>query len=251
MKPKRVPFTVIATMLFLVVWFNSTPSDTAIPDPTRIPNSLPESQDLRDLANWVVRSRTTERPERVVTSHDLDAALTRQPQTMSLLEAPAIDITLAARREALVSLPYGSEIWRISQRRGVDGLLVAAIVEAESGFAADVISPRGAVGLMQVLPSTGEHYGIANLHEPSANLDAGCRYLGQLLRDFEGDPEQAVAAYNAGPATVARYGGVPPFRETKAYVKKVMTLYRERSDRVLERSGAGRDPFAALTRVDS
>jgi soluble lytic murein transglycosylase-like protein len=104
---------------------------------------------------------------------------------------------------------------------------------------------------MQVLPSTGELYGIADLHDPHVNLEAGCRYLGQLLRDFDGDLERAVAAYNAGPATVVRYGGVPPFRETREYVRRVLALYRERSDAAWERAGAGRDPFAALTKTDS
>ena len=249
MKPRRVPFTVSATMLFLVVSFNSTPSDTAIPDPYRIPNPPPESQAIRDLARWVVQSRS-ERPQ-IFTPRDLDAALTRRPQRLGFLSPEAGTIVDAARREMLVGLPYGSEIWRIAKRRGVDGLLVASIVQVESRFARNAVSPRGAVGLMQILPSTGELYGVADLHEPHVNLDVGCRYLGRLLRDFDGDLERAVAAYNAGPATVVRYGGVPPFRETKEYVRKVLGLYRERSDAAWERAGVGRDPFAALTKTAS
>lgn len=252
MKPRRVPFTVSATMLFLVVSFNSTPSDTAIPDPYRIPNPPPESQAIRDLAKWVVQSRS-ERPQ-IFTPRDLEAALTQTPQRLGFLSPEAGSIVDAARREMLVGLPYGSEIWRISKRRGVDGLLVASIVQVESRFARNALSPRGAMGLMQVLPSTGELYGIAdqnNLNEPHVNLDVGCRYLGRLLRDFDGDLERAVAAYNAGPATVVRYGGVPPFRETREYVRKVLGLYRERSDAAWERAGAGRDPFAALTKTAS
>jgi soluble lytic murein transglycosylase-like protein len=244
MKPKRVPFTVSATMLFLVIAFNSTPSDTAIPDPYRIPNPPPEGQAIRDLARWVVQSRG-KRP-RVFTPRDLDAALNRRPQQLGLLLQES---SAAARRELLVRLPYGSEIWRISQRHGVDGLLVASIVQVESGFTRDAVSPRGAVGLMQVLPSTGELYGVADLNhlnEPPVNLDVGCRYLGRLLRDFDGDVERTVAAYNAGPATVVRYGGVPPFRETKEYVRRVLEIYRQRSDAAWERAGAGRDPFAPL-----
>lgn len=244
MKPRRVPFTVSATMLFLVIAFNSTPSDTAIPDPYRIPNPPPQDQGLRDLAKWVVQSRG-ERP-RVFTTSDLDAALTRTPQRLGLLSPEAGE---AARREQLAGLPYGPEIWRIAQRRGVDSLLVASIVQVESRFSRNALSPRGAMGLMQVLPSTGELYGVSDLerlNDPHVNLDVGCRYLGRLLRDFDGDLERAVAAYNAGPATVVRYGGVPPFRETKAYVRRVLELYRERSDAAWERAGAGRDPFAPL-----
>lgn len=244
MKPRRVPFTVSATMLFLMVTFNSTPSDTAIPDPYRIPNPPPQDQALRDLARWVVQSRSG-RP-RVFTPGDLDAVLTQKPQRLGLLSPEAGE---AARREQLAGLPYGPEIWRIAKLRGVDSLLVASIVQVESRFAHNAVSPRGAVGLMQVLPSTGEHYGVASLdqlNDPHVNLDVGCRYLGRLIKDFDGDLERAVAAYNAGPATVARYNGVPPFRETRAYVRRVLELYRERSDAAWERAGAGRDPFAPL-----
>ncbi|MES1242837.1 MAG: lytic transglycosylase domain-containing protein [Acidobacteriota bacterium] len=247
MKPRRVPFTVSATMLFLMIAFNSTPSDTAIPDPNRvIPNPSLESDEIRELAQWVVQSRT-ERP-RVFTDSDLDAALTRQPQRLGLLSPEAGQ---AARREQLAGLPYGPEIWRISRRHGVDGLLVASIIQVESHFTRDAVSSRGAVGLMQVLPATGALYGATDLNDPHVNLDVGCRYLGRLLKDFDGDLERAVAAYNAGPSTVARYGGVPPFRETKEYVRRVLELYRERSDAAWERAGAGRDPFAALSRASS
>lgn len=244
MKPRRVPFTVSATMLFLTIAFNSTPSDTAIPDPYRIPNPPPQDQALRDLAKWVVQSRGDRPP--TVTPGDLDAALTGKPRRLGLLSPEAGE---AARREQLAGVPYGPEIWKIAQRRGVDSLLVASIVQVESRFARNALSPRGAVGLMQVLPSTGELYGVAdleNLNDPHVNLDVGCRYLGRLLKDFDGDLERAVAAYNAGPATVVRYGGVPPFRETKEYVRRVLELYRERSDAAWERAGAGRDPFAPL-----
>lgn len=244
MKPRRVPFTVSATMLFLMIAFNSTPSDTATPDPYRIPNPPPQEQALRDLAKWVVQSRG-DRP-RTVTPGDLDAALADKPRRLGLLSPEAGE---AARREQLAGVPYGPEIWKIAQRRGVDSLLVASIVQVESRFTRNALSPRGAVGLMQVLPSTGELYGVAdleNLNDPHVNLDVGCRYLGRLLKDFDGDLERAVAAYNAGPATVVRYGGVPPFRETKEYVRRVLAIYRERSDAAWERAGAGRDPFAPL-----
>jgi soluble lytic murein transglycosylase-like protein len=244
MNPRRVPFTVSATMIFLAISFNSTPSDTAISDPYRIPNPPPEGQAIRDLARWAVRSRMEEGRPRAVTRRDLDAALTRRPQRLGLLSPEAND---AARREQLVGLPFGSEIWRISQRHGVDGLLVASIVQVESGFTRDAVSPRGATGLMQVLPSTGGLSG-GDLNDPHVNLEVGCRYLGQLLRDFDGDLERAVAAYNAGPATVVRYGGVPPFRETREYVRRVLELYRKKSDAAWERAGAGRDPFAALAK---
>lgn len=241
---KRLPFTAVATLLFLALSFNSTPSDTAIPDPYRFPNPPQESQALQDLARWVMESRQSSSQFHAVTSADLDSALSsvpdspREPRKLQAFSSPE-----AARRELLVDLPYGSQIWRVSQRHQVDGLLVAAIISAESGFVPDAVSPKGAVGLMQILPSTG---GASDLLDPLSNLDAGSRYLARLLREFNGDLEMAVAAYNAGPAAVARYGGVPPYTETRQYVRRVLSLYRKHSELVWERSGLGRDPFAAL-----
>lgn len=248
MNPKRVPFTVLATMMFLVISFNSTPSDTAIPDPFRLPDSPPESQDLQDLAKWVVQSRPDTGRFQAITSEDLDAALAKVP---SEVEASPDKDTEAARREVLMRLPYGSQIWRTAEKHQVDGLLVAAVIEAESGFTPDAVSPKGAVGLMQLLPSTGGLYGSPDLLDASTNLDVGTRYLSRLLREFGGDLERALAAYNAGPAAVARYGGVPPFRETRHYVRKVLAIYRGHSETVWKRAGWGRDPFAALPAVKS
>lgn len=248
MNPKRVPFTVLATMMFLVVSFNSTPSDTAIPDPFRLPDSPPESQALQDLAKWVVQSRSDAGRFHAVTRSDLDAALADRPSEMEAFSERDAE---AARREVLVGLPYGSQIWRTARKHSVDGLLVAAIVEAESRFSPHAVSPKGAMGLMQLLPSTGGLYGTPDLFDPSTNLDVGTRYLSWLLREFHGDLERVLAAYNAGPATVARYNGVPPFRETRQYVRKVLAIYRGHSETVWERAGWGRDPFAALPAVKS
>ena len=249
MNPKRVPFTVLATMICLVIAFQSTPSDTALPDPLRLPDSASESQQMEDLAKWVVQTRPEPRRFQAITSADLDAALAGEPG--ELLEVFPEEKGMAARRELLVGLPYGSQIWKASQKHNVDGLLVAAVVEAESRFTPHAVSPKGAVGLMQLLPSTGGLYGSPDLLDPSTNLEVGTRYLSWLLREFDGDLERALAAYNAGPATVVRYNGVPPFRETRRYVHKVLGLYRRHSETVWKRAGWGRDPFAALPAVKS
>jgi soluble lytic murein transglycosylase-like protein len=243
MNPKRVPFTVLATMIFLVVSFNSTPSDTAIPDPFRLPDSPPEGQALQDLAKWVVQSRPHSGRFHAITQGDLDVALANKPSEMTAFPEEGAE---AARREVLVGLPYGSQIWRTAQKHSVDGLLVAAIIEAESRFRPHAVSPKGAMGLMQILPSTGGIYGTPDLLDPYTNLEAGTRYLSWLLREFDGDLERVLAAYNAGPATVIRYNGVPPYRETRQYVRKVLAIYREHSETAWERAGWGRDPFVAL-----
>ncbi len=99
-----------------------------------------------------------------------------------------------------------------------------AVVMAESGYRADAVSPKGAIGLMQLMPGTARRLG-ADPHDPRQNVDAGARYLTELLRKYLNDPYQvrkAVAAYNAGPAAVDRYNGVPPYPETEAYVERVI-----------------------------
>jgi hypothetical protein len=125
----------------------------------------------------------------------------------------------------LATLPYGSLIVDAAERYRLDGLLLAAVVEAESGWNPRAVSPRGALGLMQLMPATAAHYGATEPADPRANVRAGARYLRDLLRRFDDDLELALAAYNAGPANVARYGGVPPFRETTRYVDRVLRIY--------------------------
>ncbi len=119
------------------------------------------------------------------------------------------------------------EIRHAALAEGVDPALVAAIVQVESGFNPKAYSEKGAVGLMQVLPETATLVGVASHHEPEANLRAGCRYLRLLFQDFGGDVELVLAAYNAGPGAVYKSGGIPPYRETQAFVRKVEEAYRK------------------------
>jgi len=131
----------------------------------------------------------------------------------------------AAQEQILRDLPYGDTISSAARRHKVDALLLAALVEAESNFSPTAISPVGAVGLAQVMPSTALEYGKSDLENPATNLDLGARYLREQLHRFEGSVELAVAAYNAGPYAVKRHDGVPPFRETQRYVEKVLSIY--------------------------
>lgn len=106
----------------------------------------------------------------------------------------------------------------------LDPNLIRAMVEVESGFSMQAVSPKGAEGLMQIMPGTGRDLGLVNPFDGAQNLEAGIRYFKALLDDF-GDIRLALAAYNAGPARVAKAGGVPDIPETKAYVEKVLALY--------------------------
>jgi len=133
----------------------------------------------------------------------------------------------AAVRDRLEHVPFGPEILEASDRYGLDPLLIAAVVEAESGFDAQAVSPRGALGLMQVMPETAEHLGVVNVSDPRGNLEAGASYLVFLLRRFEDDVVLSLAAYNAGPRAVDRFGGLPVFPETRRFTERVLRIYIE------------------------
>lgn len=114
-------------------------------------------------------------------------------------------------------------------RYGLDPALVRAVVQVESNFQPDAVSPKGAQGLMQLMPGTAAALGVKDAFDPEQNLDGGARHLSGLLRSYGGDVTKALAAYNAGAAAVARHGGVPPFRETRDYVARVLKRYRDGS----------------------
>lgn len=133
----------------------------------------------------------------------------------------------ADRSSAARRLPRDAQIRRVAERHGVDPLLVHAVVRAESGYDPNAVSRKGAAGLMQLMPETARRYGVTNRFDPAANLDAGVRYLRDLLSVFDGNVALALAAYNAGEQSVLRAGGrVPDYRETAEYVRRVRMYYR-------------------------
>lgn len=116
-------------------------------------------------------------------------------------------------------------ITQVSAHFGLDPKLVKAVIWAESGFNPYAISPKGAVGLMQLMPETAAEMGIFNPHHPFHNLVGGARYLKHMLTEFDSNLALALAAYNAGPNAVKQYGGIPPFEETRNYVRRVLKYY--------------------------
>jgi soluble lytic murein transglycosylase-like protein len=109
-----------------------------------------------------------------------------------------------------------------SNRHKLDPDLISSVIHAESGFNVKAVSPKGAQGLMQLMPQASAHLGVADPFDPSANVDGGTRYLRELLQRYNFDLIKALAAYNAGPQRVEQYHGVPPYYETQAYVARVV-----------------------------
>lgn len=126
--------------------------------------------------------------------------------------------------------PFAAQFRAAAKATGVEDAWLRAIAHAESAFDADAVSPKGAKGVMQLMPDVIADYGVVDPFDAGESIHAGARHLRWLLRRFDGDRTLAAAAYNAGVGTVARYGGVPPYRETQAYIAKVQALharYRE------------------------
>jgi soluble lytic murein transglycosylase-like protein len=147
---------------------------------------------------------------------------------------PAFNLEVAKEQFFRSEIPWGSVIYREARNNGLPPELVAAVIESESDFRPTLVSHRDAQGLMQIVPETGRLMGADDLLNPRENIRAGSRYLRYLVDRYKGNQRMALAAYNAGEGNVARFGGVPPFRETVDYIQRVATrrmLYQRRVDR--------------------
>lgn len=161
------------------------------------------------------------RVERIV-----DDEIAEAPATLPA--APILDLGFAADRRPPPT-PYGELFFESGRRFSLNPDLLAAIARAESNFDPRAVSHKGARGLLQLMPATAERFGISSweLFDPERNLEAAARYLVFLVDEFEGDVHKVLAAYNAGEGAVRRYDGVPPFRETRSYVGRVLATLGE------------------------
>lgn len=121
---------------------------------------------------------------------------------------------------------YEDLIHSASSRHRVDADLIRAVIRVESGFDSSARSHKGAMGLMQLMPETARLYNVVDLYDPSANIEGGVRHLKLLLGKYRGDLELSLAAYNAGISAVEKHGGIPPFAETRDYVRRVLNYYQ-------------------------
>lgn len=120
---------------------------------------------------------------------------------------------------------YEPLIVKTAQRFGLDVDFLHAVIRAESNYDAAAISVKGAIGLMQLMPSTAAQYGVKDIYDPAQNLEGGCRYLKDLIRLYGGLNKNVLAAYNAGQEAVRKYSGIPPYPETAAYIRRIQASY--------------------------
>lgn len=143
-------------------------------------------------------------------------------------DAPAVPLPAATASEPATSPDWRSMVSVASERHQVDADLISSVIHAESNFNPLARSPKGAQGLMQLMPGTASRLGVENPFQPAANIDAGTRYLRELLLLYNDDIVKALAAYNAGPDRVAQYHGIPPYPETRAYVARVVREFNSK-----------------------
>lgn len=166
-----------------------------------------------------------------LTVHRRDVQETRLPEKAQArlrqeAEFAALLKSISEPKPASKNERIRSAVSQASQAHNVDPHLVYAVIKQESGFQECARSHCGAEGLMQLMPETARNLGVTNSYDIEQNIDGGVRYLRQMLDQFGGNPKLALAAYNAGPGAVQKYGGIPPYDETQNYVKSIMAHYQ-------------------------
>ncbi len=168
---------------------------------------------------------TTERRWKPVPHANVQAAKSAAAEVNDYLGKPAVDQAAVSRRRALTQQEIDAAIDKAAGRHNVDPNLVRALVKVESNFNPNAVSRKGAMGLMQLMPSTARELKVNNPFNPEENIDAGVRHLKNLLQSYNGNVPLSLAAYNAGSGAVSRSAGIPKYRETRNYVKRITTLY--------------------------
>ncbi len=159
--------------------------------------------------------------------------------TEEFIEVPTVQITsyapddtpappVSATTDQKKIIDVHAVIKDAGARHGLDPDFIASVVHAESSYNVNAVSPKGAQGLMQLMPKTAADLGVKDSFDPEANIEAGTKYLRALLDQYNGDVVKALAAYNAGVKRVAQYHGLPPFHETQAYVRRIVVEYNRK-----------------------
>jgi hypothetical protein len=212
-------------------------NDTQTPATQRVPDGEPEkATTLQIKGDLSSAQRIASEVAGGVTSAVDEVAQTVSPTNVAAKVAQAPEklavITDDVKQAFFKSeIPFGSLIYSEAKKNNLPPELVAAVAHTESKFVPTARSHAGAVGLMQLVPRTGRWLGAKNLTDPVQNVQAGAKYLRYLTDRFGGNTQKAIAAYNAGEGNVRRFGGVPPFRETRNYVSRVQTYQRDLAER--------------------
>jgi hypothetical protein len=165
-----------------------------------------------------------------VTGYEVDGDRVKLSVPGGVAEIPAGDLISVEPEDVFPAPPpvdvdfgvrYAKLIHAAAQKHGVDEKLITQVIAAESNFDAKAVSRRRALGLMQLMPQTALRYAVKNVFDPGQNIEGGTHYLKDLIARYRGDLRLALAAYNAGPEMVDRYGGIPPFPETQNYVRGI------------------------------
>ena len=160
----------------------------------------------------------------------LDGTGQTQSINNSLSSSPAAGPTATASGGIPVTGDFSSLINQAAQKYGVNPGLVQAVIKAESNFNPNAVSKAGAQGLMQLMPGTARGLGVTNALDPAQNIEGGVHFLSNLLKHYNGSVRLAVAAYNAGPGAVDKYGGIPPYQETQTYVTRVLGYFNSANE---------------------
>ncbi|MGH9523182.1 MAG: lytic transglycosylase domain-containing protein [Terriglobales bacterium] len=225
----------LATILLLAAWVCFAADKPAVINVATLQNGFSIRFDHRELrgpasrlfldaqGNSFVDVRTAD-----VVSFDQDlvpAAGAPHIAPRSVSDFPELGRDVWALSSGPKRMDIPDAIAAASDRHGIDADLLYSVIRAESDFNSHAVSPKGAQGLMQLMPATAANLGVANAFDTASNVDAGTRYLRELLDRYHYDLAKALAAYNAGPARVDQYHGVPPFHETRVYVARIIRDY--------------------------
>ena len=164
-----------------------------------------------------------------ITGYERTGNRVRLSMSGGSVDVPADDLVSVEPEDQFVAQPaappaaglYGNLIRAAALKHGLDEKLITGVIAVESNFNPRAVSRKQAQGLMQLIPQTAARYSVANIFDPAQNIDAGTHYLKDLLEKYRGNLSLALAAYNAGPEMVERYGGIPPFPETQKYVRLI------------------------------
>jgi hypothetical protein len=178
-----------------------------------------------DIYQWVDEAGIIHFTNVVPSEKKFQKVMKEDTRTKSKTKKASSTNPVLKHPEPVSKQDYSVLIKSVSERYQIDPALVRAIIRAESNFRVDAISKKGARGLMQLMPQTANELNVKNCFDPEENIDGGVRYLRYLLDIFDGNLSLSLAAYNAGPELVQRLGGIPPIKETRDYVRRVLRLY--------------------------